>query len=102
MNRNSKQRPLHSFPTLSIPSIPIHFLKHSPREILGWFEKFSESPLDVSASATRFLRNNHASFVSEHVVNQCSCCRTVAVTTLCCCFHVLICENGKNLDTSSA
>ena len=29
--------------------------------VQGCFEKFSESPLDVSASAMRFPRNNHAS-----------------------------------------
>ena len=63
--------------------------------IRGWFEKLSESPLDVSARATRFPCNNHASFVSEHVARQCSCCRTVIVMTLCCCFRILISENGK-------
>ena len=65
------------------------------RVIQEWFEKCSESPLDLSASATRFLHNNHVSFVSEHVVRQCSCCRTVVVTTLYC-FCLLICENEKN------
>ena len=66
--------------------------------VQGWFEKFLESPLNVSASTTRFPRNDHTSFVSEHVVRQCFCCWTVVVMTLCCCFCVLICENGKKTE----
>ena len=46
---------------------------------------------------SQFPYNNHKSFMSEHVVCPCSCCRTVVVTTFCYCFHVLICENGKKL-----
>ena len=51
-------------------------------ELWGWFEKFLESPPDVSASTTRFLSNNHASFVSEHMARQCSCCRTMVLMSL--------------------
>jgi hypothetical protein len=63
------------------------------RGSMQWFEKFSESPLNVSASTTRFPRNNHTFFVSEQVLFQCSCCRTVVVTTL----RLLMCDNGNKL-----
>ena len=68
------------------------------RNLSEWFEKFSESPRNVSASATRFPCNNHASFMREHVKHQCYCCsRLVVVMTLSYYCRVLIFENGKKL-----
>ena len=65
---------------------------------MRWFERFSESPPDTSASAKMFPSNNHAYFENEYMALQCSSCRTVVVTTLCFYFRKMICQNEKKTE----
>ena len=68
--------------------------------IRGSFDKFSESPPEVSTSVTSFPRNNDSSFSSKHAARQCSVLRSEVQPLIICCCRVVVCEDGKIRDSS--